>query len=207
MIILDFGSGETCKNDKTYVEAMIEGLAEVDSHSQEVYIKWQLFDETLGLEPLKWSVYLHAVEYAQKYDYSTFASVFDVKQLDFLLTTTPPFVKIAARPKLYWLIKKIPWPMPIILSVPDKLGWNHYHGTENITETLCCIAQYPARVEDYFNEYGDHLADAVSDHTTDFTLYHRYKPRVWERHFCLPDSTGPDAGAFVVRPADLREIL
>jgi sialic acid synthase SpsE len=47
----------------------------------------------------------------------------------------------------------------------------------------------------------------ISDHTTDFTLWHKYHPSIIEWHFKLEDSTGLDAGSFARTPEMLEEIL
>jgi hypothetical protein len=43
LLIFDFGSGETCKNDKHYVKRMIDELLKIKTGRHEVMIKWQLF--------------------------------------------------------------------------------------------------------------------------------------------------------------------
>ena len=42
MIILDFGSGETCNNDVGTAYRMIDELEKVDTRRHNVVIKWQL---------------------------------------------------------------------------------------------------------------------------------------------------------------------
>jgi len=46
----------------------------------------------------------------------------------------------------------------------------------------------------------------ISDHTEGLYLYKKYRPKVYERHFCLEDSTGPDAVSFAIKPCDLKEL-
>ncbi len=209
MIILDFGSGETCQNDYRTVERMIHELAAVDPHRKAI-IKWQLFTEVPAkVRPLDRELYLYAVEHARELGYQTTASVFDRESLDFLLSTGPPFVKIAARPYLYPLISRIPPTMQTMVSAPSAAKWNelridHEHRSLIV---LCCIAEYPATVASYRGQYGGLLHYGISDHTEGLELYRKYNPVVWEKHYCLPDSTGPDAAGFAIRPKELEEVL
>lgn len=209
MIVLDFGSGETCKNDITYIQRMIDELADIDSHQNEVFIKWQLFKQIPPLMPLSRASYLYAKEYAEKKGYETFASVFDADSLDFLSTTHPPYIKIACRPHLYWLIAHAMDYRPTIVSVGSVVDYNDLIGRYggDYLHLLCCVAEYPANVTLYENLFSGLLHYGLSDHTSDLQLYKKYKPEVWERHYCLPDSEGPDSGSFAIWPDVLQEIL
>jgi sialic acid synthase SpsE len=51
------------------------------------------------------------------------------------------------------------------------------------------------------------LRRGISDHTPNLDLWRKYRPEVYERHFCLDDSTGADAGPFASRPKEWREVL
>ena len=223
MIILDMGSGNTCKNDVLYVERMIDELAAVDTGKHEIVIKWQLFTECPPNEVLWLAVFDYAYEYAKKKGYQTTASVFDLDSLQFLLKYDIPFVKIANRPDLYWLAGEVPRKIPIYCSF-GKFDFIendcalHTKVGKSIIERLCCISAYPATIEQYESEFNypgyfvdapvlSHLWRGVSDHTTDFTLYHKYKPVIYECHYKLNDSTGPDAGLFARTPEQLKEIL
>ena len=204
MIILDFGSGNTCKNDLNYVEKMIDELVKVDTGKHEVVIKWQLFREAGDNIPLTHSCFRYAVFYAAGKGYQTTASVFDLRSLKHLLWFEPPFVKIANRPDLYWLAGEVPRRVSIIYSVSK----GHLYELGDFEQMLTCVSKYPATLTDYENEFSKiMLMDGISDHTTDFMLYNKYKPSVYECHYKLDDSTGLDAGPFARTPEQLKEIL
>ena len=206
MIILDFGSGNTCQNDFTIIRRMIDELKEVDTGKHEVVIKWQLFTDCPPNEPLHRRVFNYACAYAYKKGYQTTASVFDADSLQFLLTYDIPFVKIANRPDLYWLAGEVPENIPVYYSVGDRFVEQDLG--EGQDEILYCVSKYPATVSDYEDTFpAGGLCYAISDHTTDFTLYHKYKPSIYECHYKLNDSTGPDSGDFARTPEQLREVL
>ena len=209
MIILDMGSGNTCKNDVLYVERMIDELAAVDTGKHEIVIKWQLFTECPPNEVLWLAVFDYAYEYAKKKGYQTTASVFDLDGLQFLLKYDIPFVKLANRPDLYWLAGEVPRKIPIYISVGDMDFESDYlEKHSDYWEMLCCVSAYPAAMEQYEKRFSTaYLYGGISDHTTDFTLYHKYKPVIYECHYKLPDSTGPDSGEFARTPEALREVL
>lgn len=204
MIILDFGSGNSSKNDLDYVKKMIETLAMVDPRNKEVVIKWQLFMKAGDNVPLNRGIFAKAVEFAWGHGYLTSASVFDVPSLEFLLRATYsfslPFVKLANNPKLYYLANMVPDGIRIIKSVGNKDDFG--------VDTLCCVSEYPAMGKQYKMAFTKKmLSSGMSDHTTDWTLYKEFVPELYECHFCLNDSTGLDAGPFARRPEQLKEIL
>ena len=91
MIILDFGSGATSKNDVTTVKRMIDELAAVDTGKHTIVIKWQLFTDCPPNEPLEYRVFDYAYQYAKYLGYKTTASVFDMESLCYLLSYDIPF--------------------------------------------------------------------------------------------------------------------
>ena len=207
LVILDFGSGETCRNDWRIVRQMIEDLKDVDTGKCEVVIKWQLFKKISysGGELLPLDLYLFDIahNYADKLGYKTTASVFDNDSLEFLTDYEVPFIKIANNKKYYYLIDKIEESgnKPLVsINSPANMFADRY-------EFMCCVSDYPATAEKYEAVFHDMLEDGISDHTDNWYLYEKYKPFIYECHYCLPDSTGPDAGAFARRPDDLRRIL
>ena len=210
MIILDFGGGETCKNDEKIVKRMIDGLVAVDPREKEVIIKWQLFERVPApVRPLMHDVFDYAYHYAAEKGYETTASVFDINNLRYLLKYDIPFVKIAARRKLYWLIKYVPKEISVVVSINTAALRDPLHKkypNHNIIH-LCCIPEYPASRTKYETMFGFNLSYSISDHTTNFDLYHEYNPWFYERHYRLPDSTGLDAGPFASTPAELEAIL
>ena len=208
MIILDFGSGNTCKNSKRYITQMINKLVEVDSRKHDVVVKFQLFKDVPPNILLRHDVFRFAYEYAKEKGYQTTASVFDMDSLQFLLTYEIPFVKLANRPDLYWLAGEVPRKVKIVASSDGEYFPIHDH-------LLLCVSKYPATADDYESRFClenelhgyDNYVVGISDHTTDFTLYHKYKPTIYECHYKLNDSTGPDAGPFSRTPEQLSEIL
>lgn len=206
MIILDV-SANTHKNSMNYVKRMIDELVKVDSRKHEVVIKHQLFTEAGDNIPLQLSVFDYAYWYAEQQGYQTTASVFDLDSMKYLLCYDVPFVKIANRPDLYWLAGEVPRKIHLVISTDKRYDYNLYESVS----MLHCISEYPATAEQYEREFLDeqakYLSMGISDHTTDFTLYHKYNPDIYECHYKLSDSTGLDAGSFSRTPAQLAEIL
>lgn len=203
MIILDFGSGNTCKNDTAYIRRMIDALADVTPR-RDIIIKWQLFKEAGENVPLSHYCFQFAYQYAQAQGFKTTASVFDKASLDYLLTYDVPFVKLANCDKSRLLNVHIPRGKQLVASFDpnqDRLMiCNSYY--------IVCISKYPASVSDYeTNACKEWIEGGISDHTTHFELYHKYKPYIYECHYKLDDSTGLDAGDFARTPEQLKEIL
>ncbi len=204
MIILDFGSGETCKNDFHTVKRMIKS---VPNTLTDVIIKWQLFENIPPLIPLKHDVYLYARDLAERRGFGTAASVFDKPSLDFLLTTDPAFVKIACRPHLYHLLEKVPDDVLRVVSVGSDRDFTSMDDTYPEALIMCCVAKYPAAFNDYGIFSDEYLRAGISDHTESWRLYKKFEPEVYECHYALEDSTGPDAASFARRPKALEAIL
>lgn len=201
-IILDFGSGNTCRNDVGRVREMIDALAEVDSRKHDVTIKFQLFESALPNTPLSHDTFTEAAIYALAKGYKTTASVFDKESMGFLRLFDVPFIKIACRPDLYWLSLLAPC-VPIYTSWPGTPV-----KSPGGAAVLACARKYPATLADYEERFeSGFLHNAISDHTTDFYLFKQYHPEIYECHFKLPDSEGPDAGPFARTPEQLKEIL
>lgn len=192
MIIVDMGSGNTCKNSIEYACRMVKELSDVDSRKHEVIIKWQLFDKAGKNEPLNLEVFGRAFQYASCLGYATTASVFDENSLDCLLKWNPAFIKIANGYKPTESMEKKMEGYKVIRSGKD----------------LCCISEYPAKKSDYESKFTpEQLKKGISDHTDSFDLYKKYSPKVYEVHFKLDDSTGLDAGDFARTPEQMKEIL
>jgi hypothetical protein len=210
-IIVELGSGNTCRNDKTIIRKMIDAVADCDSGKHDITLKWQLWEadnKTVGKNVrLTEESFIYAQTYAADRGYLTTASVLDYWSLRFMLNyydAVPfPFIKIACRPEVYPLIASIPRGIPVYVSMDDFTLLDDQNCVK-----LCCIRKYPATVSDYERTFcHDQLTRAISDHTVGLDLWRKYKPAVYERHFRLPDSTGPDAGPFAVTPNELWEIL
>lgn len=204
MIILDFGSGNTCKNDWPYAKRMIQTLSDVD-RDRKCIIKWQLFETAGDNIPLDKSLFHIAYDYAKGFGFQTTASVFDKQSLDFLLKFDIPFVKIPNRRDLDWLIGEVPRKVRGVISHTNYSPPSHWPRWDLF---LCCISKYPATIDEYQSTFDEwNLKEGISDHTADWTLYNKYKPQIYECHFCLYDSTGLDSGLFARRPEQLKEIL
>lgn len=200
MIILDFGSGNTCQNSLSIVDEMLDRLEENDRRRHEVVIKWQIFQNAPPNIPLDYEVFEYAYEYAKVKGYQTTASVFDEASLDFLKMFDVPFIKIAARPELYRLVDET---VPYIISVPPR-----YEEIPNGCQYMRCIPEYPATVDAYERNFTpEQLSQGISDHTEGFTLYHRYKPKLYEKHVVIErDRNNPDAGTFAATFEEIRGI-
>jgi sialic acid synthase SpsE len=214
-IILDFGSGNTNKNNWDYTKKMIDELKAVDTGKHEVIIKWQLFLEAGKNIPLTQWNFNRAYNYAKELGYKTTSSVFDKESLDFLLQFDVPFVKIANNRKLDWLIGEVPRNVPIYLSISENSEDPYFHIDHlppmvmipEIT-TLACVSDYPADILKYENKFNrGYLRAGISDHTTNWDLFNKYKPEIIEVHYGLEDSTGLDAGPFMRTPSALKEVL
>jgi sialic acid synthase SpsE len=208
MVIADFGSGNTCKNNPDTILAMIRGLDSADRRHDAI-IKWQLFAaETVPLcTRLTHEAFDHAYNAARMYGYQTTASVFDVESLELLLSYDVPFVKIAAREWAYPLISKVPRGVPVVVSVVCMNDAIKYMMRENM-HVMCCVPEYPAPAHRYGEQFSEPmLHKGISDHSPSLNMWRKYRPEVYERHFKLPDSTGLDAGPFASTPEEWKEIL
>jgi len=202
MIIIDMGSGNTCANDMKIVERMIREVTQIDTHREEIVIKWQLFDSLGKNVPLYRETFAKAYRMAWGFGYNTTASVFDIPNLEFLVKNyyEIPFIKLANNPVSRILEKMIPEGFRVIKSVGS--------GNDFDNDCLCCVSKYPAKKEQYEKAFTkEQLQQGISDHTVNWDLYEKYKPELYEVHFCLEDSTGLDSGPFARRPKDLKEIL
>lgn len=202
MFILDFGSGNTGKNNFEYMKHMVNCLSEIDP-KRKFIIKWQLFKQAGNNIPLDQECFYMIYNYAKELGYKTTASVFDLESLNFLLKFDVPFVKIANRPDLYWLMGEVPRRMNIIVSHAFE-EYSHINGFGIFY--MVCVSKYPASILDYKPFLPSELMKGISDHTEDWTLYKTFSPNIYECHYKLPDSTGPDAGSFARTPDMLKEI-
>jgi sialic acid synthase SpsE len=218
-IILDFGSGNTHKNNWEYLKRMLDELRKAEiskgtSEKHEIIIKHQLFKKAGDNISLDYEIFKEAYHYAYLLGYKTTASVFDKESLNFLLQFDVPFIKIANRRALDWLIGEVPRKIPVYVSVGSMpegetllYGYPNYIN-QNRDIALFCVSQYPASTEEYERRYSKgSLKHGISDHTIGLDLYKKYQPRIWEKHYKLPDSTGLDAGPFAISPEELKEIL
>ena len=200
MIILDLGSGNSCRNSIDYACRMVKAVA--DMGLLDVVIKWQLFKESGNNVPLMLEVFERAYRYAAIFGIRTTASVFDKDSLDYLLTFGVPFVKIVNRHiGSQRLVADIPDEIPIVVSVENP----DFKTDRKLTDVIYCVSKYPAEEKDY-DKFGDKLKKGISDHTTNFNLYRKYNPAIYECHFRLPDTTGLDSGKFARLPEQFKEM-
>ena len=212
-IILDFGSGNTHKNNWDYLKRMIDELKKVDTGKHIITIKHQLFKQAGDNIPLEPKIFELAYIHAEKLGYKTTSSVFDKESLDYLLQFNPCFVKIANRRDLDWLIGEIPRKHKIYVSVGEHNPAIKYFNDNwafplQGDSVLRCVSVYPARYDDYISTFTpEQLHRGISDHTTCFSLFRKFEPELIEWHYVLPDSQGLDAGPFARTPAQLAEVL
>lgn len=224
-IILDMGSGETCKNDIEQVTNMIDAVDRADPRDVEIILKWQLFrgGEFSHLKALHPGVFAYAYDTARKYGYATTASVFDYESVRFIENFNIPFLKIACVESsrrmgcAEYSTEKSYWRKPFVYSFSSQESLaeidNVYCYGLSVSP-LCCVREYPATVEQYVEGFTcDQLNAGISDHTdhsdhSDPTpLLMAYMPKLYETHFCLDSQTGPDTGPFALRPNQLRDML
>lgn len=203
LIILDMGSGNTCKNDLSVIMQMIDEVPRSRRH--EIILKWQLFKGAEENIPLSHTSFNFAYEYAEMQGFRTTASVFDAESLDFLVKHYYiPFIKFANDPSLRNLMYVVPRNIPIYASY-DGQDWKDPIKPDVL---MCCVSDYPATLERYYTKFSiDDLSGAVSDHTVGTKLFRHYQPQIWEKHYKLKDSTGLDAGEFAITPEELEGVL
>lgn len=216
-IILDMGSGNTCQNNKNYVKKMYDELKKIDTRKHSITCKWQLFKEAGANIPLNRDIFDFAYKYGRELGYEVTSSVFDKESLDFLLQYEIPFIKIANNRSLDWLIGEIPRKIPICASYGTTIDINKHLSknclNKKVEIALMCVSKYPANVNDYGITFGKRLYDqlntiGISDHTTDFELWHRFQPKIIEWHFVLEyDKNNLDGGLFARTPEQLQEVL
>jgi len=215
IIILDMGSGETCKNDPYQVRAMIDAVDDADNREVEIILKWQLFrgGEFAHLRALHPGVFALAYDYARSKGYATTASVFDAESLDFLTGFRIPFVKYACLPsdRLPLGLDAGYWEGQRVMSYRNTEHENEIKLHAPTPHRLACVREYPAKNLSYALAFTEEqLRRGISDHT-DHTLgmqlLMRYRPELYETHFCLDWQDGPDTGPFALRPEQLRDML
>jgi len=214
-IILDFGSGNTHENNWGYLKKMFDELKAIDTGKHEIVIKHQLFKKAGNNMPLNLLIFDAAYDYAKELGYKTTSSVFDKESLKFLLDYDVPFIKIANRRDLDWLIGEVPRKIPVYVSVGSMsegetlLYSNGSCVNQNRDVALFCVSQYPASIEEYEGRYSKgSLKHGISDHTIGLELFKTYQPRIWEKHYVLEhDVNNLDGGLFATTPNELKEIL
>lgn len=201
MFIIDLGSGNTCENSIELACKMV--LTVRNLNIPDSYVKWQLFEEAGDNIPLSLEVFERASRYAHTIGMPMGVSVFDEGSLDVgIHSGAIKFVKLANNPKAHKLLNKIPEQDRVIISTDDP----NFKVERPDTDIIYCISKYPASEKDY-DKFGDKLKKGLSDHTTNWNLFKKYQPKIYECHFAFEDSEGLDAGKFARKPKDFAEIL
>ena len=205
-LILDLGSGNSLPDAETAIK-LIDEIKKRDTGKHLITLKTQLFESAPPNVPLDIDVFGEAWGYASSKGYHLTSSVFDGESLMYLLQFDTeewrlPFIKIACRPDLYWLIGEIPRRIPVYVS-HDEPPPECYVESKNDT-TMQCVSKYPAGYDDYMPVFSD----AISDHTVGWKIFNEIQPQILEKHCVLEhNDTNPDAGAFAVTLSELEEIL
>lgn len=214
-LILDIGSGKSLNNVSRAVDMMYR-VGEMDVGKHKIVFKAQLFQEAPPNVPLAHEHFDCLYRYAERLGYPMTASVFDKESLAFLLRYRIPFVKIACRPDLYWLIAEVPRKIPVYVSYDSKGNHDLVHNEwEHISdvEYFACVRKYPASVSDYSNLIRETDGNydyerCISDHTAGWELLRTYRPEAFEKHLCPQrEADNPDSGPFSVTVEDLREVI
>ena len=223
-LILDIGSGNSLPDSETAIR-LIDEIIKRDTGKHTITLKTQLFESAPPNKKLSGVTFYNAWEYAKGREYHLTSSVFDKDSLEFLLDYDDedwplPFIKIACRPDLYWLIGEIPRRIPVYFSAEPKEMWDHviaktpwWEGDTNCT-VMVCSPKYPSGLSDYLDSAklvgldGALSYKCISDHTEGWALMEYCKPDILEKHVILEhNDTNPDAGAFAVTVDELSEIL
>ena len=207
-LILEFGSGETNTN-WAEVKRMLDDILLYRTGNKELIVKFQLFSNIPGLQPLDDELFFKAYGYCQDNDLECTASVFDIQALNQLLRFDPDYIKIACRPHLYNMINLIPKWVTIIASFSSIEEYikvkQRFH--EHKIIPLWCVAKYPAIARHYEDEFNTHLHESISDHTESLELHNKYQPKVYERHICYRHGNKPDNSAYASTIEEIKELL
>ena len=201
-IVLDLGSGNSCRNNPQRVADTIHAVKNADNGKHTIILKWQIFKKAGINIPLDEVCFWKAYGLAAELGYKTTASVFDRESLKFLLNFDVPFVKIANDRSLDYLIGEIPRRLPVYYSISSV---NESKRPRELIY-LACVSKYPANLIDYIPLMG--LCPGLSDHTVGTELVKMWRPEIFEKHFVLERSDdNPDGGPFAITPAELKEFL
>jgi sialic acid synthase SpsE len=223
-VILDV-SANTFKNDIEYFKRMVDEIIKIDSKKYKIIFKTQLFSPESEVAKinkcLNPATFTGMYTYCKGKEYQLTSSVFDKFSLDFLLLHDIPFVKIACRPEMYFLIGRIPREIQVYISQDLRDGVNSipYYGNEEI---LDCIPEYPAHINDYKKifKFGRPFLN-ISDHTQGTELFNKFieyhndlqiednkMKSIFEMHYVLErEKDNPDSGPFAKTINELKEIL
>lgn len=177
-IILDIGSGNTLTSIEVG-KKLIDEVVKRDTKKHEVIFKTQLFEKAEPNIPLDHHIFSMLHAYAFGLGYKLTSSVFDLPSLSFLLKhdnkyAPLPFVKLACRPDLYWLIGEVPRRVPVYVSLSPyaSAGWPDCRAYGGVNG-MYCVPEYPAKEKEYGSAWG--YFDYVSDHTVGLGLYKKHR--------------------------------
>lgn len=206
MMILDFGNGSVCLNDRENIKAMIDRLAEVDV-DREIVIKWQLF---LNIPPklsLRRDLFDYAYKYAADLGFMTTASVFDLDSLDFLSRYYVPFVKFANQPQMWRYTDDVARSVDLYVSVGSEREFLWMWGKKP-DGVMACVSKYPATIDDYYETFNENILGAgISDHTNNISLYKAYRPALYEKHYTVTEIPTHKVRTYCAGPEQVRELL
>lgn len=215
-MILDFGSGNTCKNDRKYIKRMYDELKSIDTGKNEIIVKWQLFKVAGANIPLTDESFDFAYDYGNELGYQITASVYDRTSLESLLMSNVPFVFLGNRRELDYLIDFVPEGIPTYIEKSDNLSISYKNKViaglgcvsvpRDTMKEFWCINKCPAQISDY-EKLPIKKHDNISDHTIDFKLFKKYEPEIIKWKYKLTDSTGFDSGNYARTPEQLKEVL
>lgn len=200
MFIIDIGSG----NSLTSVEQACKTILKVKEMAiPNSYVKFQLFQKAGNNIPLNPEIFDRAVRYCHIVGMPYGVSVFDEWSLDLAIHSGAlKFLKMANNKELHYLINKAPDEDRWIISTDDLNLKIDRHDTD----IIYCISKYPAKEKDYEDKFGDKLKQGISDHTTSWTLFKKYLPKIYECHFRLSETTGLDSGKFARLPEQFEDL-
>lgn len=205
-IILDV-SANTMKNDVSYYEKMVRAVGEIDPGENEIIFKTQLFRNLPPNMELSFDVFDKMYDMTRYYEYTLTSSVFNTKMLKFLSVYEVPFIKIACRKELYslaYMCHQTPY-----VSIESEEDYNIV--SSNKIQKLFCVPKYPAKYEDYRDNYDLIIrTGGLSDHSEGLHVFRWAKHfiDVYECHYILDEDPGnPDAGPFAKRLEEIKEII
>lgn len=197
MFILDIGSGNTLRSidEACRIVKTVQDLKIPDS-----FVKFQLFQKAGDNIPLDLEVFERATKYCHIIGMPYGVSVFDRYSLDVAIHSGAlKFIKLANNKDSHDLLEFVPDEDRVIISTDDP----NFKVARHDTDIIYCVSKYPAQEKDY-DKFGDKLKKGISDHTVGWSLFKKYSPKIYECHFCLPESEGNDAGKFARRPKDFE---
>jgi len=180
-LILDLGHAEY--GSMVDIQYGIEALAQANSFSHEVILKFQYFTEEEVPGKRRWRAEQLQALFSMANDngFQATTSVFGLTSLTSLILGEPelPFIKIAGDSKYHRLIGQIPRRYPILTSVTSKNEYRRLHEAYPDISFMCTVKQYPATVLQYIQTFPAYYLKelGVSDHTEDAAFFESNRQR------------------------------